>query len=186
VVKAERRKKHHFQNQLMSSTIVVDTHEIYDDDWELEIYGVNWDFFQNFEELPLSRLRLPIYLSWLENHWHLYRDIDFEQVRIALSNNWYLAEVGFGIDGIDDNDDISYLVAVDPRTEPGHRWVRFGIPSIQDHQNSINDLQEGRFPPECLCNMCQFGRGIPTESMQRFLNSHQVAIETLRLSMPGK
>ena len=49
------------------------------------IYGDNWDFYQNFEQLPNSGLRLPSYLLWLENHWYLYGDNDFEQVRLALS-----------------------------------------------------------------------------------------------------
>ena len=152
------------------------------------IYGDNWDFYQNFEQLPNSGLRLPSYLSWLENHWYLYGDNDFEQVRLALTHDWDLDEelrITKDSEGHVVNV-VPFLVAENPRTVPGHHWVRFGIPSIQDHQNSIHDLQEGRFPPECLCNMCQCGRDIPTESMQRFLNSHQVAIEILRASMPGK
>ena len=56
------------------------------------IYGDNWDFYQNFEQLPNSGLRLPSYLSWLENQWYLYGDNDFEQVRLALSHDWDLDE----------------------------------------------------------------------------------------------
>ena len=104
-----------------------------------------------------------------------------------MRNNWELIDELVVTEDSRGNvmDAFECLTAIDPNTDEMHEWHP-SLPDLQDHQEAINDLQEGRFPPECLCYMCRFGRGIPTESMQRFLNSHQVAIETLRLSMPGK
>ena len=158
-------------------------------DW---FYGNNIDYFSNFEILPVSGLRLPLYLvwveTWLENHWNVAQISDWLQIGIAMRNNWNL------IDGMAVTEDshgnvidvIEFLTAIDPNTDTGREWHSNHISELQDHQEAINDLQEGRFQPQCLCQMCLEGRAIMTDSMYQFLADHQAANESLRWSIPGK
>ena len=154
-------------------------------------YGENFEYFENFEEHPFSRLRLPAYLKWLEywleTNWNTCSENDLEQIRIALSNNWELSEDDIVTRDNDGNlvEWIPHLVAQDPNTEEGHQRFENGFPTSDMHQECINDLLEGRFPPQCVCNMCTNGRDIESESMHRFLTGHQDAISLMRASMPG-
>ena len=171
-------------------------------------YGGNLEYFENFEPQPFSGLRLPPYLRWVdcwlyENN---YSQDDLQQIQIALSNNWELVEDEFFSSQLDR--EVLYLLtnnlelvedsqvmgdkwipslrAEDPNEDEGHGWWENGLPSSGDHQDSINDLLEGRFPSKCVCNMCQWGRNIQTDSMHRVLTAHQEAISLLQISMPCK
>ena len=156
-------------------------------DW---FYGNNIDYFSNFEILPVSGLRLPPYLewveTWLENRWNVARTSDWLQIGIAMRNNW---ELNYDLVVTEDShgNEIEFLTAIDPNTDKGHEWVANELPGvIRNHQEAITDLQEGRFSPQCLCQMCLEGRAILTDSMYQFLADHQAANESLRSSMPGK
>jgi hypothetical protein len=147
-------------------------------------YGGNLEYFENFEPQPFSGLRLPYYCRWVD-FWledNAFSQNDLQQIRIALSNNWELVD-----DAIRVNDRwISFLRAQDPNEDEGFQWWENGLPSSGDHQESIDNLLEGRFPSKCVCNMCQWGRDIQTDSMHRVLTAHQEAISLLRDSMPCK
>ena len=148
-------------------------------------YGSNLEYFENFEPQSFSGLRLPPYLRWVDC-WldeYNYSQDDLQQIQIALSNNWELVED----QTMDDNERwFPYLRAEDPNEDEGDLWLANGLPSSGDHQESIDNLLEGRFPSKCVCNMCQWGRDIHTDSMHRVLTAHQEAISLLRDSMPCK
>ena len=148
--------------------------------------GCNFEYFENFEPQSFSGLRLPPYLRWVdcwlvENN---YSQDDLQQIQIALSNNWELVED----QTMEDNDRwFPYLRAEDPNEDEGHLWLEHGFETSHDHQESIDNLVERRFPAQCLCNMCVWGRrNIQTHSMLRFLTAHQEAYSLLRNSMPCK
>ena len=149
-------------------------------------YGGNLEYFENFEPQPFSGLRLPPYLRWVD-FWleeNNYSQDDLQQIQIALSNNWELVED----QAMEDNDRwFPYLRAEDPNEDEGYLWRENCLPSSGEHQESIDNLVERRFPSQCLCNMCVWGRrNIQTHSMHRFLTAHQEAYSLLRDSMPCK
>jgi hypothetical protein len=157
-------------------------------DW---FYGKYLDYFLNFEIRPVSGLRLPPYLEWVEtwfeNHWIVAQTPDLLQIGIAMRNNWELIDELVVTEDSRGNviDAFECLTAIDPNTDEMHEW-HSSLPDLQDHQEAINDLQEGRFPPQCLCQMCLVGRDIVTDSMHQFLAAHEAANQLLRESMPGK
>ena len=128
---------------------------------------------------------MPPYLSWIElwldENRACVSNSDWQQIGIAVRNNWYLiADIEVNHSGDGTVTFIPYLEAHDPDNDIAFMWRFDDIPRLTEHQQAISDLLEGRYPPQCHCRMCIAGENIPTESMHRFLASHQDSNALLR------